>query len=121
MRIRSVVPSIALRLSAVAGNLRAAVFEGFKPMAKAYFETHLLSCHDSDPEKGDFLINMLSSKVSTEDTPQRLDVMSRITSGEMHPLKAKKRLSLCLARACLPPPVEEAPARQRPSGFGSAR
>ena len=61
------------------------------PKVLAYFKTHCLSCHGADSTKSDFRIDSLSAKVGFEDTPQWLEVMERISSGEMPPKKQKKR------------------------------
>ncbi len=84
---------VSVLLLAAEGSVQAAAFEGFEPKVTSYFETHCMSCHDADADKGDFRIDTLSPKVGTEDTPQWLEVMSRITSGEMPPKKAKKHPS----------------------------
>ncbi len=56
---------------------------------RAYLETHCLKCHDADVQKGDFRIDNLSPKIGFEDTPQWLELMERINSGEMPPEKEK--------------------------------
>ena len=56
---------------------------------RAYLETHCLKCHDADVQKGDFRIDNLSPKIGFEDTPQWLELMERINSGEMPPKKEK--------------------------------
>ena len=58
---------------------------------QAYIDTHCISCHDAETEKGDFRIDKLSSKVGLEDNQKWLEVMERINSGEMPPKKTKKR------------------------------
>ena len=80
-------------LAAAPRAARAGDFEGFDPKVKTYFENHCMSCHDADSEKGDFRLDRLSNKVGFEDTNQWLEVMSRITSGEMPPKKEKVRPS----------------------------
>lgn len=55
-----------------------------------YLETHCLRCHDEEVQKGDFRLDTLSTEVGRKDTPQWLEVMSRISSGEMPPKKEKK-------------------------------
>lgn len=57
----------------------------------AYIEKHCLECHDADTQKGDFRMDNLSPKVGHENTPQWLEVMERISSGEMPPKKVKTR------------------------------
>ncbi len=73
----------------VAGN--AAPTTGLDPKVQAYLETHCLKCHDADVQKGDFRIDNLSPKVGVENTPQWLELMERINSGEMPPKKTKVR------------------------------
>ncbi|MCB1277955.1 DUF1592 domain-containing protein [Prosthecobacter sp.] len=57
----------------------------------AYFEEHCTKCHDEDVQKGDFRVDNLSHKVGFENTPQWLEIMERINSGEMPPKKEKKQ------------------------------
>ena len=57
----------------------------------AYFEQHCVDCHGPEKQKGDFRIDTLSPKVGFENTPQWLEVMARINSGEMPPKKVKMR------------------------------
>ncbi|RPH40865.1 MAG: DUF1592 domain-containing protein, partial [Planctomycetota bacterium] len=52
-----------------------------------------MKCHGPDAAKGDFRIDTLSKRVGTENTPQWLEIMDRINSGEMPPKKAQKRPS----------------------------
>ncbi len=59
------------------------------PKVLSYMETHCLKCHDGDVQKGDFRIDTLSPKVGHENTPQWLEIMERINSGEMPPKKEK--------------------------------
>ena len=66
---------------------------GFDPNVRAYIETHCAKCHDAEVQKGDFRMDTLSEKVGFADTPQWLEVMERINSGEMPPKKEKKRPS----------------------------
>ncbi len=66
---------------------------GLSPEVQAYFEAHCVKCHDADTDKGDFRIDTLSHRVGFEDTPQWLEVMERISSGEMPPEKEKVRPS----------------------------
>jgi mono/diheme cytochrome c family protein len=56
-----------------------------------FFEQYCVRCHGPQKQKGDFRIDLLSPKVGYEDTSQWLEVMSRITSGEMPPKKQKVR------------------------------
>ena len=58
-----------------------------EPTLRTYLETHCIKCHDADTEKGDFRVDNLSPKIGIEDTPQWLEIMERINSGEMPPKK----------------------------------
>lgn len=62
---------------------------GLQPELRTYLETHCLKCHDADTDKGDFRIDNLSPKIGFEDSPQWLEIMERINSGEMPPKKEK--------------------------------
>ncbi|CAN5903795.1 DUF1592 domain-containing protein [soil metagenome] len=75
----------------VAASSYAAPAAELDPTVKGYFEAHCLKCHDADTDKGDFRIDNLSSKVGFENTPQWLEIMERINSGEMPPKKEKTR------------------------------
>ncbi|WP_233903125.1 DUF1592 domain-containing protein [Stieleria maiorica] len=52
---------------------------------ESFIETHCITCHDEDAANGDFRVDNLSPKVGFEDTPQWVEVMERIQSGEMPP------------------------------------
>ena len=78
---------------AAIGGAGAAGVGGLDAKVQAYINTHCLSCHDAKSEKSDFRIDTLSSKVGIENTPQWLEVMERINSGEMPPKKVKQRPS----------------------------
>jgi hypothetical protein len=54
-----------------------------------FLNIYCVACHSAEVQKGDFRIDNLSEKVGTEDTPQWLEVMERINSGEMPPEDAK--------------------------------
>jgi hypothetical protein len=60
---------------------------------QAYFDAYCMKCHGADAPKGDFRIDTLSKLVGIENTPQWLEIMERINSGEMPPRKAQKRPS----------------------------
>ena len=55
------------------------------PKVHAYFKTHCLGCHSEGSKHSDFRIDNLSAKVGFENTPQWLEIMERISSGEMPP------------------------------------
>ena len=61
------------------------------PEVEAYLDRYCVHCHDEQSEKGDFRIDNLSAKIGFEDTPHWLEVMERISSGEMPPEKEKDR------------------------------
>jgi len=69
----------------------AAPAAALDPKVRSYFQQHCLKCHDAKVQKGDFRIDNLSPKVGFENTPQWLEIMERINSGEMPPKKEKKR------------------------------
>lgn len=75
-------PSVS-RAEAVSG----ALVQGIEP----YLEAHCNKCHDAKEQKGDFRLDTLSRKIGFENTPQWLEVMERINSGEMPPKKEKAR------------------------------
>jgi mono/diheme cytochrome c family protein len=83
--------TLTLILALAAGAAIAAPSAALDPKVQAYFEQHCLKCHDADAEKGDFRIDNLSPKVGFEDTPQWLEIMERISSGEMPPKKEKSQ------------------------------
>ena len=74
---------------ATPGAAWAASSAALDPKIHAYFEQYCLKCHDADSEKGDFRIDNLSAKIGFEDTPEWLEIMERINSGEMPPKKEK--------------------------------
>ncbi len=64
---------------------------GLEPKVQAYLDKHCISCHGPEHQKGEFRIDTLSTKVGFENTPQWLEIMERINSGEMPPKKEKVR------------------------------
>ncbi len=64
---------------------------GLDPDVKVFFEEHCYDCHDATTQKGDFRMDTLSTQVGIENTPQWLEIMERISSGEMPPKKVKNR------------------------------
>lgn len=79
-----------LPIFALSSGLNAAP-AALDPQVSAYFEEHCTKCHDEDVQKGDFRVDNLSHKVGIENTPQWLELMERINSGEMPPKKEKKQ------------------------------
>ena len=55
------------------------------PKADRFFKAHCIRCHGEEKQEGDFRIDTLSPKVGFEDTPQWVEIMERINSGEMPP------------------------------------
>ena len=90
-RYALVVSLVPLLLAA--GRSCAAAPGGLEPKVQAYFEKHCVGCHGTEKQKGDFRIDTLSAKVGFENTPQWLEIMERINSGEMPPKKEKVRPS----------------------------
>ena len=95
---RSRLPFLRGSFASLAGSLvvwfctgSASAADAVKLDAKvqAYMDTHCVDCHDGSSDKTDFRIDKLSAKVGLEDTPQWLEMMERINSGEMPPKKAK--------------------------------
>jgi len=62
---------------------------GLDPKVGAYFEKHCVSCHGPEKQKAEFRMDTVSTKVGFENTPQWLEVMERINTGEMPPKKEK--------------------------------
>jgi mono/diheme cytochrome c family protein len=60
---------------------------------QTYLNDHCDRCHNEDKQKGDFRIDTLSRKIGFENTPQWLEIMERINSGEMPPKKETKQPS----------------------------
>jgi hypothetical protein len=65
--------------------------EWLDPKVRAYLDSYCVECHDANVQKGDFRIDTLSAKIGIEDTPHWLELMERISSGEMPPEKEKTR------------------------------
>jgi len=99
---RSLLPASLILLAAVGGShasaaeaakgetktpatASAAGLGGLEPKVKSYIEAHCMNCHDEESQKGDFRMDVLSSKVGFEDNQKWLEVMERINSGEMPP------------------------------------
>ncbi len=65
----------------------------FSKAIAPYLAEHCNRCHNAKQAKGEFRLDTLSTKVGFENTPQWLEVMDRISSGEMPPKKEKVRPS----------------------------
>lgn len=81
----------SLFVGAVARGADPAGRKALDAHVQAYFKAHCLECHSKGSEKSDFHIDALSPKVGFEDTPQWLEVIERINSGEMPPEDQKNR------------------------------
>jgi len=71
----------------------SAAAESLEPRLKGYLNAHCVVCHGADSPKSDFRVDTLSARIGFEDTPQWLEVMERISSGEMPPPDHKQRPS----------------------------
>jgi len=75
----------------LAAAAQAAPSTTLDPKLNTYLEQHCYDCHDAMTKKGNFRIDNLSPKIGSENTPQWLEIMERISSGEMPPKKVKTR------------------------------
>ncbi|NDB77300.1 MAG: hypothetical protein EB141_16955, partial [Verrucomicrobia bacterium] len=57
----------------------------FDKSVAPFFAEHCNRCHDAKVAKSDFRMDTLSRKVGVENTPQWVEIMERINSGEMPP------------------------------------
>jgi len=87
--VSSILTALLLAAPSVsrAVGVSGALVQGIEP----YLEAHCNKCHDAKVQKGDFRLDTLSRKIGFENTPQWLEVMERINSGEMPPEKEKAR------------------------------
>ena len=85
--------SVILALFAPASS-GAADARGIDEVVRPFLQKHCVECHDAEVQKGEFRVDNLSPKVGTENTPQWLEVMERINTGEMPPKKVKVRPSV---------------------------
>jgi hypothetical protein len=83
--------SVLLSLTRMAHAVDAVGSAALDPQVTEYLKTHCIVCHGADSDKSDFRIDTLSPKIGSEDTPQWLEVMERISSGEMPPKEHKNR------------------------------
>jgi len=72
-------------------SLQAAAPHDLEKVVQPFLKKYCVECHGEDVQKGDFRVDNLSPKVGTENTPQWLEIMERINSGEMPPEEAKVR------------------------------
>ena len=75
-------------IAALSNPLAAA---GLDAEVGEYFRAYCLGCHSEGSEQSDFRIHTLSKRVGFEDPPQWLEVMERISSGEMPPEESENR------------------------------
>jgi len=87
-RITALIAAFALFDST---SLQAAEPLDFEKVVRPFVQKYCVECHDADVRKGDFRVDNLSPKVGTENTPQWLEIMERINTGEMPPKKVKVR------------------------------
>jgi len=90
---RALLLGVLLPASAAPAAVQTAPAVALDPKVGEYLEQHCYDCHDATTQKGDFRIDTLSPKVGVENTPQWLEIMERINSGEMPPKKVKTRPS----------------------------
>lgn len=67
-----------------------------EPRILAYLQAHCYRCHSQDgkdAKESEFRLDALSPKVGFDNTPQWLEVMGRISAGEMPPKEEKDRPS----------------------------
>ena len=82
--------SAIVALAATASS-RAEEVRDIDKVVQPFLQKHCVECHDAETQKGEFRVDNLSPKVGTENTPQWLEVMERINTGEMPPKKVKVR------------------------------
>ncbi len=70
---------------------RAAEVRDIEKVVRPFLQKHCVECHDADVQKGEFRVDNLSPKVGIENTPQWLEILERINTGEMPPKKVKVR------------------------------
>jgi len=81
---------IAFALLASA-SLQAEEPRYLEKVVQPFVKKYCVECHGEDVQKGDFRVDNLSPKVGTENSPQWLEIMERINSGEMPPEEVKVR------------------------------
>jgi len=85
--------SAVILLAASSGPALGGVADIADQKVRAYFQTHCLDCHNAKSEVSDFHLDALSGNVGFENTPQWLEIMERISSGEMPPEDRENRPS----------------------------
>lgn len=86
----------ASTLTAFAALMTAPLSGGAEPARlaeplRSFMTEHCNRCHNDKKQKGDFRTDNLSPKVGFENTPQWLEIMERISSGEMPPEDENKQ------------------------------
>lgn len=82
---------LTLILTILASASWAPSSPALEPSVQTYLNQYCQRCHDAEVQKGDFRVDNLSPKVGFESTPQWLEILERISSGEMPPKKERKR------------------------------
>ncbi len=83
MTFRLLIASLLVFAFSENGVLRAA--PDFAADLQPFLDTHCIRCHGEKKQKGDFRLDQLSKEVGTRDTQLWVEVMERISSGEMPP------------------------------------
>ncbi|MGC3967412.1 MAG: DUF1592 domain-containing protein [Pirellulales bacterium] len=95
LRFRFFAASLALVVcaasSSAAESSGTSAPSGFPAPLGPYLQKHCLKCHAEKSEESDFRLDNLSAKIGFENTPQWLEVMERISSGEMPPADAPSK------------------------------
>ena len=80
---------LSLALLLVSVSLPTEAVAQLPPKPRQFFKTHCIQCHGKAKQECEFRIDNLSTKVGFEDTPQWVEIMERISAGEMPPEEAK--------------------------------
>lgn len=75
----------SLLLMVIFAGVTSPVSAELVPHVSAFFKSHCVECHDGNSDTSEFRIDTLSPKVGFEDTPQWVEIMERMNSGEMPP------------------------------------
>jgi mono/diheme cytochrome c family protein len=86
--VTAVLAAFALLASA---SSQAAEPRDLEQVVQPFLKKYCVECHGAGVPKSDFRVDNLSPKVGTENTPQWLEIMERINSGQMPPEDAKVR------------------------------
>jgi hypothetical protein len=77
--------------SLASASLQADQPRDLEQVMQPFLKKYCVECHSADVQEGDFRVDNLSPNVGSENTPQWLEIMERINSGEMPPEDAKVR------------------------------